>query len=248
MELRQVALVAAELEPVRTQVFRLLGIDADFADPGVGEFGLHNSVMVLGDTFLEIVAPTAPGTTAGRLLERRQGDGGYMVLVQVRDAEAYAVSTEKLGIRKVWTINRPEAIAFHVHPKDIGAAIVSFDQMIPDDEWLWAGPDWRERRARHVGPITAVDVQGSDPEALARRWAAAFDRPVALDGDSYVIELDTGVVNVREATDGRGDGVAGVEFETLDAGAVREAADALGLRFDGNEVEVCGTRFRFRNL
>jgi hypothetical protein len=62
MRLRQIALVAGQLESARSQFFTLLGIDDDFADLGVSEFGLENSVMAIGDTFLEIVVPTQPGT------------------------------------------------------------------------------------------------------------------------------------------------------------------------------------------
>ena len=68
MKLRQVALAAAELEPARSTLFELLGIHKDYADPGVGEFGLINSVMAIGDTFLEIVAPSEANTAAGRLV------------------------------------------------------------------------------------------------------------------------------------------------------------------------------------
>ena len=85
MRLRQVALVAKELAPTRDVLFRLLGLSEDFADPIVSQFGLRNSVVPIGDTFLEVVSPVEEGTTAGRLLERRSGDGGYMILLQVDD-------------------------------------------------------------------------------------------------------------------------------------------------------------------
>ena len=64
MKLRQIALVARELGPVREAFFAVLGLNADFNDPGVAKFGLENSVMALGDTFLEVVAPVEENTTA----------------------------------------------------------------------------------------------------------------------------------------------------------------------------------------
>jgi hypothetical protein len=79
--LRQVALVARELDPVVAALERTLGLAVAFRDPGVAEFGLRNALFPVGDQFLEVVSPTQPGTTAGRLLERRGGDGGYMVIV-----------------------------------------------------------------------------------------------------------------------------------------------------------------------
>ena len=49
MWLRQVALVAKERDPVRHEIFELFGLDSDFEDEGVSVFGLHNSVMTIGD-------------------------------------------------------------------------------------------------------------------------------------------------------------------------------------------------------
>jgi hypothetical protein len=90
VRLRQVALVARDLEPVVEAVRHELGLDdtEPFRDPGIAAFGLHNAVMEVGDTFLEVVSPVRPDTTAGRYLERRGGDGGYMVIFQVDDLAA----------------------------------------------------------------------------------------------------------------------------------------------------------------
>ena len=56
-----------------------------YDDPGVGKYGVRNAVFPIGDTFLEVVSPKQPGTTAERLLQKRGGDGGYMVILQVDD-------------------------------------------------------------------------------------------------------------------------------------------------------------------
>jgi hypothetical protein len=55
-----------------------LGTEVVFVDPGVAEFGLKNFLISIGGDIIEVVAPVQPGTTAGRLLDKR-GDGGYMV-------------------------------------------------------------------------------------------------------------------------------------------------------------------------
>lgn len=245
MELRQVALVAENLDQARQDIFALLGIRADFDDEGVAAFGLRNSVMAIGDTFLEVVSPKQPDTTAGRLLQRRGGDGGYMVIAQVSQIADASDRIDALGMRKVWQVDRPEVTAFHIHPKDIGAAIVSFDEMRPATEWLWGGPDWREQRAVNVSAITGVEVQGVDPEALAANWGRAFDVTPVLAGDALRLQLDQGFIDIIEAKDGRGDGVSGVSFSVTDADAIRQAAEQLSLSWQQGEIEVCGTRFRF---
>ena len=248
MKLKQVALVAGELAPVREQIFDLLGLVADYDDPGVGAFGLCNSVMAVGETFLEVVCPKEEGTTAARLLERRGGDGGYMVLALVDSINGVSRRIESLQMRKVWEVDREEVSAFHVHPKDIGAAIVSFDEMRPSNEWLWAGPGWRDRKSSNVGKIIAVDVQADDPEAIATKWTAAFDRSIHLEGDALMMPLDDGHIRFVEAADGRGDGVAAVEFSVTDRSSIITAAEKHELSWSGDEIMVCGTRFRFSDL
>jgi hypothetical protein len=247
MRLRQVALVASELAPVREDIFTLLGIEADYDDKGVGEFGLCNSVMSMGDTFLEVVSPIREGSTAGRLLERRGGDGGYMVLAQVDEIDEVSQRADELHIRKIWEIERDEVKAFHVHPKDIGAAIVSFDEMIPPEAWTWGGPVWQKQTARNVGNITACDLQSADPEALADRWSSMFSRSLITNNEKITMKLDDdSQINFLKAEDDRGDGVCGLEFAVLDADLIRQAAGLLHLTWHDNEVMLCGTRFRFR--
>lgn len=246
MQLRQVALVAGELSPIRRSIFRLLGLEADFADHGVAEFGLENSVMTVGDTFLEVVAPMREGTTAGRLLERRGGDGGYMVLLQVENIDEVNRRIEALGIRKVWETERDEVSAFHVHPRDIGAAIVSFDEMRPAAEWLWAGPGWRERAARHVSGISGVTLQALDPLEIADRWSKALDVQAVPVAGGFILTLDKGEIRIEESEDGRGDGVVAIRFDTSALDQIEKAAESLGLAWQDGELDVCGTRFQFR--
>ena len=59
MRLRQVVIVAHDLETTVGHLTAVLGIAVSFRDPGVAEFGLVNAVMPVGDTFLEVVSPVA---------------------------------------------------------------------------------------------------------------------------------------------------------------------------------------------
>ena len=59
VRLRQVVLVARDLEAVAGALRQPLGLGAPFHDEGVGHFGLRNAVMALGDTFVEVVSPCA---------------------------------------------------------------------------------------------------------------------------------------------------------------------------------------------
>ncbi|MEN3272031.1 MAG: hypothetical protein V7636_792, partial [Actinomycetota bacterium] len=169
MRLRQVALVARDLDSVAKELESSLDLEEPFRDPGVAEFGLHNVVYALDDTFLEVVSPTRDDTTAGRFLERMGSDGGYMVIVQVDDLAATRKRAEELGIRTVWKIDLDDIAASHLHPKDLGA-ITSVDQPVDPASWRWGGPSWEEHRAG--ARLTGVDVAGAEPE----KWAALLGR------------------------------------------------------------------------
>lgn len=51
LRLRQIALVASELEPVLRQMRSILGIEVCYRDPGVGRHGLENALLPIGPVF-----------------------------------------------------------------------------------------------------------------------------------------------------------------------------------------------------
>jgi hypothetical protein len=71
--LRQVALVARDCGQVAGELGCALGWPPPVHDLGVGRSGLANAVFAAGETFVEVVAPARPDTTAGRYLGRRGG-------------------------------------------------------------------------------------------------------------------------------------------------------------------------------
>src|SRR5476649_559199 len=88
MKLRQCVFVARDLEGSTAELCDILGIDVAYRDPNVAKWGLANVVCPTGHDFLEIVSPTQAGTSAGRYLDRRKGDSGYMVILQTANAVA----------------------------------------------------------------------------------------------------------------------------------------------------------------
>ena len=178
--MRQVALVARDCGQVAGELRRTFGWPPPFHDPGVGRFGLTNAVFAVGDTFVEVVAPAQPDTTAGRYLERRGGDGGYMAIFQVRDLAAARRRVAGLGVRVVWTADLPDIAATHLHPGDVPGAIVSLDWATPEQSWRWAGPSWTGRAPEHApGGVTGLTVEVSDPAAAAKSgtWNIAMYPP-----------------------------------------------------------------------
>lgn len=245
MRIRQIALAAEKLEPVAEQLRALLGLGEPFRDEGVGSFGLENVVFAVGDTFLEVVSPIQAGTTAGRLLERRGGDGGYMVILQSDDLAADRARLEGLGVRVVWEIALQDIATVHLHPRDVGGAILSLDQPVPPGSWRWGGPDWQARPASEQAlGISGAEIQGADPAAMAARWSEVIGQPLApSQPGAHVIPLAGGSLRFVADRDGRGDGVAGLTVTVRDPEAVLAAARAMGLPTEGSSFAACGTRF-----
>ena len=109
IRMRQICLVARQLAPVVEQIQSVLELPVCHRDPGVGKYGLENALFPIGDKFLEVVAPVRDGTTAGRYLDRRGGDGGYMVITQCDDLAPRRQRCEALS----QVIVRPAAAGRH---------------------------------------------------------------------------------------------------------------------------------------
>lgn len=170
--LRQAVVAAVDLDAVAGELRERLRLHAPFADPGVAHFGLRNAVFALGDTFLEVVSPTQPNTAAGRLIERRGGDCGYMLMFQVEDLAARRNAAGELGIREVFEVSVDDMTEVHLHPADIRGAIVALSEPTPTQSWRWGGPDWERRSASPV--LVGATVQVPEAGPTTERWQAVL--------------------------------------------------------------------------
>ncbi len=244
MRLRQVALAARDLDAVVGDLCAVLGIASGFNDPGVAAFGLRNAVLPVGDTFLEVVSPVEEDTAAGRYMARRGGDCGYMVMVQTEDSDRDRRRAAELGVRIAWSIDLDDIRGTHLHPRDLGGALLSLDAAVPASSWRWAGPAWERRpRSATVREIVGVEMRCAERDAVAQRWAALLGRDVrgAAEGTPQ-IALERGVLRFAAGANG-GDGVTAIDLAVSDREHVTAAAAARGCLHNG-EVVIGGTAIR----
>lgn len=219
-------MVADDLAVAEETVERELGIELCYRDPGVTEFGLRNALYPIGDKLLEVVSPTRLGTAAGRQLERRGGDGGYMVMLEVDDVDTMRQRFADHDVRIVFEAEAKGIVGLHLHPADIGGAILSVDQADTWGEWPWAGPAWRDHvRTTTVTDVVAVVIGADQPEAMAARWGEVLGRDVR----DATVALDEGEIRFVTAGDA-GEGVNGF--------VLRAASDRAA-----GETTICNCRF-----
>lgn len=254
LRLRQLCLVASDLAKVEADITDVLGLEVCHRDPNVGRYGLHNFLVPIGSNFLEVVAPLKPGTetAAGRYLQRRQGDGGYMVIMDCDDVAPWRAHMDSVGVRLVEDrAYDGKAHLMQFHPRDTGACIMEIDNHIGGDDpmghYQWAGDHWQDHvRTHRTARIAGAVLQSPDPVALAKRWSEILKRPANEAGRGLGIALDNARLSFERATDGRSEGLAGIVLEVTDKSAILKAAAARGLSSTGDVVTICGTRFHLQ--
>lgn len=251
LRLRQVAFVAERLEPIEAAFAEVLDLRTCFRDPGVARFGLHNALFAVGNQFIEVVAPIQENTAASRYLERRGGDGGYMVITQCDDHAPRRERVESLGIRIAHQFDIPGRYhGMQLHPRDTRGTFLEIDEQLGehshalDGPWMPAGEDWQKGpTSRLLTAISAAEIQSDDPASLAARWSSITEIP--LDSECE-IELDNARLRFVPCTDGRPEGLGGIDIHCTDPHEVLSRADAKGCRTDEQQIRLCGVRMNLR--
>lgn len=252
IQLRQICLVARDLASTIDNFESIFGLHRCFVDDGVGKWGLVNTLLPIGRNFLEVVVPVQEHTSAGRYLDRRNGDGGYMVICQAGSkANQQAVRQRALdnGIRVAYEADRETWKICQLHPGDMQAAYFEIDWDQHNDftgNWEPAGgTQWEDKVDQSVTvDYAAVELQSPDPVRLAELWGKVAGLPITDDGDTLHMTLNNVDIRFVEATDGRGSGLGGLDLKVASREKILAAAKAYHADVSDHEVYVCGVRFR----
>jgi len=85
-------------------------------------------------------------------------------------------------------------------------------------------------------------VQADEPARVAARWAEIAELRVN-GGAKPSIELDNCTIRFVPCTDGRPEGLGGLDIVAPDRAAILATAKARGTPVTGNQVYACGMRF-----
>jgi len=250
IRLRQLAVITGDLEAAVAPLLDIFGLAEGFRDPHLlPHFGLVNCVVPVGDQFIEICATAREGTQGERFLKRR-GEGGYMVILQADPHAAFRSRVDELKVRVIAEQAKPAYHMVQLHPRDTGGPMLEVDWHeggdTPERPWSHAvGHDWRKGiRTERVQSIAAAEIQSEDPAGLAARWSEILGRPSRPgNGGTHRIALDESELRFVPVTDGRGEGLGGIDIRSSQKDQVLAAARKRGLPIAGNTINLIGIRF-----
>ena len=245
MRLRQLVIATSEMDLLANSICDLFELKRTFSDPELIVFGLQNVIIPLGDTFLELVSPVKENTSAGRFLRKRGGDGGYMVIVDSVDLEKERKRLENVKMTIVWHENRKSddihGQSLHLHPKQVGGAILSIDSMNPRSSWLWAGTEWeKDINKSLVSHLSGVNICGPNPDNLLSNWEKALGRQRSLGGNS--INLLGSSINIVMNTQSQSEYVSAFQIHTAKKLDLEKRAVSKGF-FINNNIHLGGVDF-----
>src|SRR5213080_3152810 len=252
LRLRQICLVARELEPVVDDIRAILGLEICYRDSGVAKYGLVNALLPIGTSFLEVVAPVEPNTAAGRFLDRSGGNGGYMAIFDCEDPERRRRHAETIGIRIANVIEHEDYLGIQLHPRDCRAAMIEFNHTRGGDALTGAyhpaGPDWRAAvRSDRARALIATEIETPEPESLARHWGNILELSVRGGARDPTIELaHGGTIRFVRVPEGCTECLDGLKVEVADVTRACAQAAARGYQIDGDSFHLAGVHFRLQ--
>jgi len=244
--LRQICLVAPQLEPVVSDLADIMGLEVGYRDPHVAKYGLENSLLPVDTVLLEVVAPITTGTAAERFIEKTGGRGGYMAIFCCDDPDERARHAAGMSVRIANVIDHPPYHAVQLHPRDCRAAFIEFSHTEGSADILGpyppAGPDWQRAIRKDVTQVlTGVEMQSPGPTALATHWGQLIGGPVRSNSHGEPV-LDIPNCSFRFAHGAR-EIMSGLTFRVGDAASVCEAARAKGYAVSDRSFPIGGVTF-----
>ncbi|MGH2747363.1 MAG: methylmalonyl-CoA epimerase [Actinomycetota bacterium] len=115
--LEHVALAVADLDAALSHYREVWGLEVSERER-VEDQGVEEAMLPLGESHIQLLAPTGPDTTVGKFIARR-GEGLHHIAYEVDDLDAVLAELKAKGVRLIDEAprrgGRDDMIAF-VHP------------------------------------------------------------------------------------------------------------------------------------
>ena len=241
---RQVALVAKNLDAAEKFFSFCLGLKVCYRDPELAALGLKNILFPMGSQFLEFVSPMRPNTGAGRFLDKA-GDGGYMVIFQCNDHHIYKQRVENSRIRIAHEFSIRNFINMQLHPKDTGGSFIEIDQQLgfrgdePNGPWAPSG-GVELRTSKSELSVKFIKILSRHPRITAEKWSHVLGRELVEQRKSFEILTDNSLIIFPKINDQNQDKLVAIGLSVGDSHDVINFARELGASCSSNSFFAFG--------
>lgn len=131
-KIEHIAIAVSDLDEAIVQYRELWGLEVASRER-IDDQGVEEAMLPLGESFLQLLAPTSPDSTVARFLER-SGEGLHHIAYEVDDLKRELAALKTNGIALIDEQPRPggrgQMVAF-VHPKSNHGLLVELIQARP---------------------------------------------------------------------------------------------------------------------
>jgi methylmalonyl-CoA epimerase len=128
-KIEHIALAVADIEAAIAHYSSVWGLEVESRER-VEDQGVEEAMLPLGESYLQLLAPTGPDTTVGKFIARR-GEGLHHIAYEVDDLEAALEELKSQGVPLIDEQprrgGRGHMVAF-VHPKGNHGLLVELIQ------------------------------------------------------------------------------------------------------------------------
>lgn len=265
--LRQIAMISEDLDATVAHLNAVFDLSISQVQPFLSTWGLRNAILPVGDDILEVVQPITDTSSAARFI-KRQGEGGYMLCLQVDDVVRHRKRLQAKSVEAMAGMDREkpfaaasvtlspedfaarEELARHhhfaqFHPRAFSGIFVSVDESVGsvdwqarDSEW-YAGDGWQEKKGKVAKGFAAINLLFQNPSVARAHWQQLLELP---DGDDLSLDVLYGkIVFQQSELDGR---ISGVDVRVNSPDDVWNAARSRGLAIDDGTIIIAGMGFR----
>jgi len=216
--LRHVVLASPDIDKVSADLRGFLDLAPGHRLDMSAILGFRNEMMMVGQTMVELVQPTKPDHRLHRWFAEHGGEGGYMLVFQTFDAEAFRAraAAEKLRLTRDMLFRGQDMIQFD--PKRFGTHLETYRYSLPNG-W-WGDPVGRAyAKSAVASEVVAAEVAVDlPPQEIAAQVGRLFQSRVKGTSVTFVDKT----VRFRPAEDVKG--LVGLDLKAIKRGdAGREA-------------------------
>ena len=224
--IRHYVLASPDIDKVSEQLQAFLKMPQGHRHDMGAILGFRNEMMMVGQTMVELVQPVKPDHRLHKWFKEHGGEGGYMIVLQTFDAEAFRerAAKERLRLTRDMQFRGQDMIQFD--PKRFGTHLETYQYSLPNG-W-WGDPVGRAYgKSQVAAEVVAADVAVSDPPAeIAAQVGRLFQSPVR----GAAVTLVDKTMRFQPAAAGR-TGVTGLDLKAIDRAAVGTRTAIGGVEF-----------------